>query len=117
MADENAIEMRAMMARWESLRARWRLEAHEEAGLLGGAALTGPLGDVASWHAARMEQRMRLLIDLATALDALLVDGARIRNWLRRPLESTGGRAPIDAMASSVEWIRQFRGVATDFAS
>lgn len=115
MANENAIEMRAMMSRWEELRDRWALRPHEEAGLLGGAALRGPVGEVASWRAPRMEQRMRLLIDLGVALDLLLIDGDRINYWLRRERDSMGGRSPIEVMSSSVEWIRQLRGVAQDF--
>jgi hypothetical protein len=77
MAYEDAIEMRAMMARWE--------------------------------------QRMRLLVDLGVALDALLIDGHKVCYWLRRPRESMGGRSPIEAMSTSVEWIRQLRGIALDF--
>ena len=115
MADEQAIELRAMIARWEALRERWALDTHEEAGLLGHSALDGPVGEVASWRAPRMEQRMRLLIDLGAALDALLVDGHRVSYWLRCPRESMGGRSPIEAMSTSVEWIRQLRGVAQDF--
>ena len=55
MADEDAMEMRAMMARSEALRERWSLDAQEEASLLGHAALGGPVADVASWRALRLE--------------------------------------------------------------
>lgn len=116
MADENAIEMRAMISRWDATRRRWALEDYEEAGLLGAAALAGPINEPASWGAPKMEQRMRLLIDLAAALDTLLVDETRIRDWLRLPLRSVGNRAPIEAMSSSVEWIRALRNAALDFA-
>lgn len=115
MAYEDAIEMRAMMARWEALRERWALDSGEEAALLGHATLGGPVGDVASWQASRMEQRMRLLVDLGVALDALLIDGHRVCYWLRRPRDSMGGRCPIEVMSTSVEWIRQLRGIALDF--
>ncbi|THD34450.1 MAG: hypothetical protein E7773_14775 [Sphingomonas sp.] len=115
MAREDAIEMRAVMARWDALRERWALDADEEAGLLGGAVLAGPIGEVASWRAASMEQRMRLLIDLGVALDALLADGVKVCLWLRRPRDSMGGMSPIDAMSSSVEWIRSLRKAALDF--
>ena len=117
MANEDAIEMRAMMARWETLREHWALKPFEEAGLLGDAALAGPIGSVTSWQAVRMERRMRLLIDLGSGLDTLLVDERRIRAWLRRETESFGGLSPIGAMSSSVEWIRQLRRAAMDFAS
>lgn len=115
MADEDATEMRAMMARWEALRESWALDAGEEAGLLGGASLDGPVDVVASWRPQRMEQRMRLLIDLGAALDVVLRDGHRVCYWLRRPRDSMGGHSPIEVMSSSVEWIRQLRGVALDF--
>lgn len=116
MAEESAIEMRAMMARWDALRERWALEPHEEAGLLGDAALTGPIGDVGSWHAPKMEQRMRLLIDLGAGLDSLFEDEQRVRVWLRRKTASFGGATPIEVMTSSIEWIRQLRRVTWDFA-
>lgn len=116
MADENEIEMRAMMSRWEALREHWALAPDEEAGLLGDSALTGPIGKAESWHAARMEQRMRLLIDLGAGLDSLLEDQERIRSWLRKESSSLGGHSPIVAMGSSIEWIRQLRRVAWDFA-
>ncbi|RYY26138.1 MAG: DUF2384 domain-containing protein [Sphingomonadales bacterium] len=116
MAEESATEMRAMMARWETLRQHWALEPHEEAGLLGDSALTGPVGEIASWRASRMEQRMRLLIDLGAGLDSVLGDRERIRAWLRRETQSFGGRSAIEVMTSSVEWIRQLRRVTWDFA-
>lgn len=115
MADEGTMEMRAMMARWEALREQWSLDAGEEAGLLGGTGFEGPVGEVASWQAPRMEQRMRLLIELGGALDVVLGGGHRVCLWLRRPLPSMGGMSPIEAMSSSVEWIRSVRGAALDF--
>lgn len=115
MAYEDAVEMRAMMSRWEALRERWALDAQEEAGLLGGGALDGPIGEASSWRAARMEQRIRLLVELGAALDALLIDGHRVCFWLRRPRDSMGGASPVEVMSQSVEWIRQLRGVALDF--
>ena len=115
MAEENAIEMRVMMARWESLCARWALDDGEEAALLGDASLVGPVGEVASWRASRMEQRMRLLVELGAALETLLGDDYRICVWLRRPRESMSGKSPIDVMATSVEWIRSLHRAALDF--
>lgn len=115
MAEENAIEMRVMMARWESLCARWALDDAEEASLLGGAAFAGPVGKAASWRASSMEQRMRLLVELGAALDALLGDDYRICVWLRRPRESMGGKCPIEVMGTSVEWIRSLHRAASDF--
>ena len=109
------MELRAMMSRWDSLRARWALTPYEEPQLLGGTGFAGPVGNIASWRPARMEQRMRLLLDLGAALDALLVDERRIRAWLRRPLASLDGRRPIDAMSTSPEWIRALRRAALDF--
>lgn len=111
MAEESATEMRAMMARWETLREHWALEPHEEAGLLGDSALTGPVEEVASWRASQMEQRMRLLIDLGAGLDSLLLDRDRIRIWLRRETHSFAGRSAIDFMSSSVDWIRHLRRI------
>lgn len=117
MADENAIEMRAMISRWDATRRRWGLEDGEEAGLLGHDALVSPMTELASWAAPKMEQRMRLLIDLAAALDALLADETRVREWLRCPLRSVGNCTPIEAMSSSVEWIRALRNAAREFVA
>ncbi|WP_176500224.1 antitoxin Xre/MbcA/ParS toxin-binding domain-containing protein [Sphingomonas sp. HMP9] len=117
MADENAIEMRAMISRWDATRQRWGLEDCEEAGLLGHDALVSPMTGLANWGAPKMEQRMRLLIDLAAALDALLVDETRVREWLHRPRRSVGSHTPIEAMSTSVEWIRAFRNAAREFVA
>lgn len=114
MAEENALEMRAMLGRWSEVSRRWGLDADEEAGLLGDARLTGPVGDPRSWEAGRMERRMRLLNDLAAALAGLFGDEARVRQWLRRPREALSGMSPIEAMTCSVEWIRMLREACTD---
>ena len=58
---------------------------------------------------------MRLLVNLSVALDALLIDGHRVCYWLRGPHESVGGRSPIEAMSTFVQWIRQLRDTALDF--
>jgi hypothetical protein len=62
-----------------------------------------------------MEQRMRLLIDLASQLDNLLIDEHRIRSWLRRPVDRQGGHRAIDLMSVSPDWIRAFTRSALDF--
>lgn len=115
MADRRAMETGVTMARWDELRERWALDADEEAGLLGGGALDGPVGAAISWRPQRLEERMRLLADLGGALDVLLIDGCRIRCWLRGRRHSMGGHSPIEAMSSSAEWIRRLLGVARDF--
>ncbi len=115
MAEEDALEMLAMLSRWEGLHARWGLDSDEEAALLGGSAFAGPVGDIESWRSSRMEERMRLLIDLGSGLDALLVDEDRICSWLRRRIDLLGGLTPIEAMSSSIEWIRSLRRAALNF--
>ncbi|HEY0027399.1 MAG TPA: antitoxin Xre/MbcA/ParS toxin-binding domain-containing protein [Allosphingosinicella sp.] len=117
MAGVDAMELRAIMARWEHVRAGWLLTNDEETGLLGGADFEGPVGEASSWRAPKMEQRMRLLIDLASSLEDLFIDEHRIRSWLRRPLSSAGGHRPIDLMSVSPDWIRTFRKSAQDFTA
>lgn len=115
MADEDTMEMRAMMSRWETTRARWALSPDEEAELLGGTGFAGPVGDASSWGAGRMERRMRLLVDLGDGLDRLMRSEADVRRWLRRPMPGIGHARPLDVMGSSVEWIRRFRDAVQDF--
>lgn len=115
MAQEDQMEMRAMMSRWEETRARWALNADEEAELLGGTGFAGPVGETESWAAVRLERRMRLLVDLGNALEALMRSDADVRRWLRRPMAGIGNRPPIDLMGSSIEWIRTLRNAVQDF--
>ena len=115
MAQEDQMEMRAMMSRWEETRARWALSPDEEAELLGGTGFAGPVGEAKSWHAGRLEQRMRLLVDLGNSLESLMRDETHVRRWLRRPMAGIGHRRPIAVMASSVEWIRNLRNAVQDF--
>lgn len=117
MAIENERELCVIMGRWDTVRADWLLNPEEEAHLLGGTGMSGPVDQAESWEAPRMEQRMRLFIELWIALDMLMADEERVRRWLRRPLSSLGDRSPIQAMASSVEWIRTFKNIALDFAA
>ena len=116
MAADDTLELRAIMSRWESVRTGWRLTNDEETSLLGGADFSGCVGQAMSWRAPRMEQRMRLLVDLAILLDDLFIDEHRIHSWLRRPLQAAGGQRPIDLMSVSPDWIRAFRRSALDFA-
>lgn len=115
MAGADAMELRAIMSRWEVVRTGWLLTNDEETGLLGGADFAGPVGEATSWRAPKMEQRMRLLIDLAATLDELFIDEHRIRSWLRRPTSASGGHRPIDLMSVSPDWIRSFRRSAQEF--
>lgn len=117
MAYEDEVELRAVVARWDALREEWALTASEEAGLLGGARLHGPVGKVESWAAEGMERRMRMLIGLDVAIRPVLLTEVRIRSWLRRELAVLDDMRPLDAMASSPEWIRAFRDAAAVFAS
>ncbi len=116
MSERHAKELRTLLALWEELIEHWALDADEEAGLLGGASFAGRIGDIASWHASSMEQRMRLLIELGSLLDDLLSDHERIRRWLRRRQPSLR-QSPIDAMSSSVEWLHWLRHTALSFAA
>ena len=117
MADEDAMELRATMARWEAVRCRWALDAEEEAGVLGGTGFAGPVGEASSWRPAALERRVRLLVSLGDALEILFRDEARIRGWLRRPCGMLGGNRPIDAMSSSVEVVRLLRDAAEAFTA
>lgn len=117
MADEDAKELRATMARWEAVRVRWALNPDDEADVLGGTGFGGSPGDPASWRPATLERRIRLLVSLGDALDALLRDEARVRAWLRRPCALIGGQRPLDAMSSSVEFVRVLRDAAEGFAA
>ena len=116
MAHEDAMEMRAMMSRWDTTRARWALNAEEEAGLLGGIGFSGPITDITSWSTVHMERRMRMLVDFANALDRVIDDETRVRAWLRRPSPLLDARRPIDAMSASIEFIRALRMAAEGFA-
>lgn len=116
MAVEDAMELRATMARWEAVRARWALNPADEAGVLGGTGFEGPPGEASSWRPAQLERRIRLLVSLGDALDVLLRDEARVRAWLRRPCPLIGGQRPLDAMSSSVEFVRVLRDAAEGFA-
>lgn len=116
MAEEDAMELRATMARWEMVRARWALGPDEEADLLGGTGFSGPPGRPASWRPATLERRIRLLVSLGDALDVVLRDEARVRAWLRRPCVIIGDQRPIDAMATSTVFIRALRDAAEAFA-
>lgn len=115
MADEDNMEMRAMLARWEAVRLRWDLNPIEEAGLLGAPRLVGPVCEARSWASGGMERRMRLLVDLGDGLDLLMRSEADIRHWLRRPMAGIGGRRPIEAMATCADWIRCLRDAVQDF--
>ena len=115
MAQEDQMEMRAMMSRWEVTRARWALSPAEEAGLLGGTGFSGPVAEAASWNAVSLERRMRLLVELGDGLELLMRSEMDIRRWLRRPMPSIGHCRPIDVMETSVEWIRRFRDAVQDF--
>lgn len=117
MTEDEPAELKETLSRWESVRERWELSGREEAALIGVGGFSGNLGDTTSWGASRLARRMRMLVELAAALDALLVDGARIRAWLRRPRRSMNGRCPLDVMSSSEEWIISLLNAALDFAS
>lgn len=109
------MELRVIISRWEGVRAGWRLTEDEEAGLLGGTDFAGPIGEATSWKAPKLEQRMRLLIGLASELEELFVDEHRIHAWLRRPVDTEGGHRPIDLMSISPDWVRAFRRAARHF--
>lgn len=115
MTAENDLELWMVLNRWERVREDWYLTREEETRLLAGSTIAGPVNEVPSWGARQLEQRMRLLTRLAGALTAVLREDERIRAWLRRPLESLGERTPLEAMASSIEWIRVLEKNAADF--
>lgn len=115
MALEDQMEMRAMMSRWETTKARWALSPAEEAALLGGTGFGGPVGEAASWNAIALERRMRMLVELGHGLELLMRSEMDVRRWLRRPMPGIGHCRPIDVMESSVEWIRMLRDAVQDF--
>lgn len=115
MALEDAMELRAVMARWEVTRARWALNPAEESALLGGTGFEGSVAEPASWQAVRLERRMRLLVELGDGLELLMRGEAEIRRWLRRPMRGIGLCRPIDVMEESTEWIRRLRDAVRDF--
>ena len=105
VVDGHEIPLALVLAKWDRIARRWRLTPEERSSLLGGL----PGGDVAqarSYGADVAETRMRSLVDLACGLRAVLRSDARIRAWLRRPNHHLGGSTPVEAMASSPEWVR-----------
>lgn len=110
-----SVPLAGVLARWDALAIRWGLDGQERSALLG-CIPDGPIDDVSTYDLSTAETRMRLLVELEPIVSAVLVDEGRIREWLRRPNHQLGGRAPIDVMASSPEWVRWLidaLGVAT----
>lgn len=99
------LPLRSVIVAWDRIVRTWRLAPEERDALLGGV----PGGDVAlvpSYGADIAQVRMRLLVDLASGLKRVLRSDARIRAWLRRPNRHLCGSTPVEAMASSPEWVR-----------
>lgn len=101
----STIPMRSVLAKWDALAIRWGLDGEERSALLGGWG-DGPIDDVSSYGLPAAECRMRLLVALEPVLNKVFGDKLKTRLWLRRPNMNLGGRAPLEVMAQSPEWIR-----------
>ena len=98
-----------MLAGLERVRQDWGLTEDEEARLLAGGGLSGPIEEVESWRAGEMERRSRLLLEVSLLLSAVFPSNVRVRDWLRCPNRALGGATPLDRMSASPEWIRRCR--------
>lgn len=101
----NHAPLNGVLARWDAIAIRWGLDGDECSALLGCFA-DGPVDDVSSYGLPSAERRLRLLVNLEPVLAEVLVDEDRIRAWLRRANANLGGRAPLEVMALSPEWVR-----------
>lgn len=93
----------------DRLRRDWALTEEEEAGLLAGTGLSGPVNSVASWRTGEMEWRGLLLLEIASLLVHVQPCQERLRDWLRRPNHGLSGASPIERMTASTQWIVTMR--------
>lgn len=110
-----ALPPASVLPRWDAVVIRWALTPEERTSLLAGA-LEGPVDLVETYRADEADRRMRLVIELAFALEHVFSSEGRTRRWLRRPHVALSDRTPIEAMSQSPEWTRtliRFLGVAS----
>ena len=95
----------AVLEGWDDLVEEWALHPVERSMLIGGFG-DGPVDDVDTYRLLCGEARMRALVELAPILRRHHGAPKRVRTWLRRANPNLGGRAPLDVMSCSPEWVR-----------
>lgn len=111
-------EYDAMRRRFGGLVGRWRVTPSEAAALAGCGE-----GDLSRFLSGRLalsamsETRVRLLLDLADALDRLLPLTTNAADWLRTDAADCGGEEPLGFLSGATAGIRAVRdGLASILA-
>lgn len=99
-----AVPLTQIFVRLDAIAIRWGLDGDERSALLDGM-VPSAVDAVQAYDAAAAERRARLLVELDTVAAAVLIDGCRIRDWLRRPNTALGGSAPLNVIANSPDWM------------
>lgn len=99
-----ALPLKDVLARWDAIAVYWDLDEAERCGLLGSIE-GGPVARVDSYDSARVERRMRLVLELDDELRRIFGKEVRAVNWLRARNRHLGGASPIELMSLSTAWM------------